>query len=279
MKTLNYWQWKHKHRVSVYAFNPIGKLVFKLKAINPNHRQVVRVAFVINNDHCNLLSPRLTTSIEKGHVDIVGDMFNGIKGLDETDFLDFQYVQFKDLTFKETGNKIVFTECTLPQLIVKYREITGETPFQINKKNEAILVGETIYSAQKDFLHRQKIAGFLGEKTGTNNFKGNKQWASMAINLFSITSGVQLPTSHYNNDVIRLIDSGIGAMIKTAKTKTREMKGNFYGCDMARSYALGVKQQFKGRKIPVLDVFDNYRLVQTKDDWFRMVKLYVDCIT
>jgi len=66
------WVIRGGHRVSVYGFDPLGNLEYKQKAINPNHQKVVKVAFVVNDNHCNLLSPSITTSAEHGRKDISG---------------------------------------------------------------------------------------------------------------------------------------------------------------------------------------------------------------
>ena len=143
------WIIRGNHRVSAYGFSPSGKLVFRQKAINQNHHQVVRVCFVVNNNHCNLISPRITKSAECGRTDISGEIFNGIIGMNDREFLDYKFMGFGLINFNEhlvEGHpKVIFTDTTLHQLILKYREWTGLYPYQVNRKQQAIKVNGIIY--------------------------------------------------------------------------------------------------------------------------------------
>ena len=64
--------------------------------------------------------------------------------------------------------------------------------------------------------------------TGTKNFNGNRQWASIAMNLWIVWNKVEIPRSYYNKQVMRLIDEcPIGPLVRTFKEREYIKKGDF----------------------------------------------------
>ena len=264
------WIGDNKLHISCYLFAPDFILKDSIKGFRNSNIKIPHLIFMYNNNHCYLINDEeIKNKIIYGKREDISDL-NPVSNYKFDSFKNYfkrHFITLKEIIEKGDLDKIEddVILCEMDESFLKLIHfLVGIDNTQINfidYKKECILFKGKIIFKVSDYSKRKEICAKLNEIYGVVNFNfENDHYSSIGMKMFKLLNG-EIPKSYYNNEVRGLIDNYYIEPCHFGSDNYSELYKNYkykIGGDCPKSYSNGIYNNFKGVKIPVLSVFDNF---------------------
>ena len=264
------WIEEYKLHISCYLFAPDFILKDSIKGFRNSNIKIPHLIFMYNNNHCYLINDEeIKNKIIYGKREDISDL-NPVSNYKFDSFKNYfkrHFITLKEIIEKGDLDKIEddVILCEMDESFLKLIHfLVGFDNTQINfidYKKECILFNGKIIFKVSDYSKRKEICAKLNEIYGVVNFNfENDHYSSIGMKMFKLLNG-EIPKSYYNNEVMGLIDNYYIEPCHFGSDNYSELYKNYkykIGGDCPKSYSNGIYNNFKGVKIPVLSIFDNF---------------------
>ena len=235
------WHKKFNHHINFYFYGPGYNRIDKIKSGNFNFK-IPQLVFLYNNNHCiQILNDDIKRSIVYGDNDNI-NKFNPAKAFEFKTGIKYPFYMFNDIQDKIVNNNLT-DEVILMEPHIEYNE---------DGKSRSTLI-----FVVNNYHSRKFICDSMKECTGLLNFDfKNQSYASIGMTLHNVKNP-PIPKSYYNSDNLNIIDNYYPEVVHFGNEFKKNWKYKI-GCDYPKSYSNAVSKYFRGVKLGILNVCDNF---------------------